>query len=334
MKKQDCKLSLIMIFLMIIIISFTSCIHEDIENCGITINFDYSYNIRQTNNFGPEVEKAGVWIFDKNGVFVSQYEEEGDHIQNDYVMRIPLLSPGEYTLVGWARGRTRNSELANFRFPLLTPGSSVIDDLNPRLQRENDVCNTELNSLLNGVYHLDLRNNESVHCTINMLKCINKLRIILKPYRDEKQLDVENFGFRVEGGSGWLNYRAERYQDDAVIYIPYYTENLHDSQMNRPEEQEDGNGAFAELNTSRIFNGTDPRLRISSKLTGKELLDLDLTRLLTQQAIGEHNDLWDNQEYLDRQDVFTITFFVDDETFMLGRILVNGWVVSMKDIEL
>lgn len=92
----------------------------------------------------------------------------------------------------------------------------------------------------------------------------------------------------------------------------------------------------AELNTSRLMTDAEPRLIISDAETGEEVMNLNLTWFLSLQAIGEHRAEWSDQEYLDRQDEYALTFFidVDNNTWMKSHIVVNGWVVSLEEIEL
>ena len=65
-------------------------------------------------------------------------------------------------------------------------------------------------------------------------------------------------------------------------------------------------------------------------------MNLNLAWFLSLQAIGEHRAEWSDQEYLDRQDEFAMTFFIDADqgTWMQTHFVVNGWVLSLEDVEL
>ena len=99
-------------------------------------------------------------------------------------------------------------------------------------------------------------------------------------------------------------------------------------------EGEINHAGVADLNTSRRMYDQKPRLRILNNDTGSTLLDINLTWLLSLQAIGEHRSEWSDQEYLDRQDEFAMTFFVDGDTFLANRIIVNDWVLSLENVDL
>ena len=75
----------------------------------------------------------------------------------------------------------------------------------------------------------------------------------------------------------------------------------------------------ADFNTSRILDGSNARLVVRNASSGREILNINLP--------------WTNQEYLDRQDEYSMTFFIDGATWMETKIVVNGWVLSLQDID-
>lgn len=314
---------------------FSSCIKDDLENCGLEVQFRYTYNMKNANGFASEVQHVRVWVFDAGGKFISQHWEEGDHLLNDFKLHIPSLPTGEYTLVAWAHSLKEKDEYADFEFPDLKPGATI-DDLTARLKRKNNTCQNQLNSLLNGTLKTTVTTGSQT-LTVDMMKCTNTIRIILMPYRAGQKLNDQDYEFIIEGKNGWLSYDASQYKEDPLTYRPYYKETL-DADQTKTLTTKDGEGidnaVVAELNTSRMLYDTNPRLIIKRKNTPKEVMNINLTWFLSLQAIGEHKSEWDNQEYLDRQDEYAMTFFVDEGTWMQTRILVNGWVLSLEDIGL
>ncbi len=205
-------------------------------------------------------------------------------------------------------------------------------DLSARIRRTENRVNHKLNSLLNGVLQAEV-SGANRHLTIEMMKCTNALRVILMPARAGKTLVSEEYDIHIEGRNGWLSYDASTYQADPVIYYPY------DQKLEKREAGNDGgseidNAVVADINTSRILYGSNPRLVIKNTSLDKDVLNIDLAWFLTLQAIGEHKGEWSNQEYLDRQDEYAMTFFIDNSTWMTTRVIVNGWVLSLEDTEL
>lgn len=319
----------------LITLLLSSCIKDDQDECGLDIQFRYTYNIQNANSFGQNASWVRVWIFDTGGKFVSQHWEEGDHILNDFKLHIPALATGDYTFVAWAHNTKEKGEYANFEFPDLKPGDTI-ENLTARLKRSDNTCNNRLNSLLNGTLKATVTGSTQT-LTVDMMKCTNTIRIILMPYRAGQKLNDQDYEFIIEGKNGWLSYNASQYKEDLLTYRPYYKETL-DADRTKGLATKAGEGidnaVVAELNTSRMLYDTNPRLIIRHKDTQREVMNINLTWFLSLQAIGEHKSEWDNQEYLDRQDEYAMTFFVDGQTWMQTRILVNGWVLSLEDIGL
>jgi hypothetical protein len=80
----------------------------------------------------------------------------------------------------------------------------------------------------------------------------------------------------------------------------------------------------------------DKRIIITDKRTGKVIFNHSLPWFLA--LCGERTDKgWQDQEYLDRQDHYTLVFYVPSpgsDYHMDARIKVNGWVLNLRDIEL
>lgn len=339
-RKAGIRLGLLCTFALL---TATSCIKEDRDGCtteepipveesSVTLQFRYTYNVTGGDAFGREADRVQVWIFDENGIFLSQRQEEGAHIDNGFTMDMSELQPGSYTFVAWAQETDSKEDLANFTFPSLTEGASTLTDLHARLNREENICRTELNGLLCGTTEAEVTGGEDIF-TVDMMKCTNKLRIVLMPYRAGQHLYAEDYHFVIDGHNGWLDYKGDTYQEDPLAYEPYLQE-LSEASDDEVEEGEINHAVIAELNTSRMMYDQNPRLRILNNDTGETLLDLNLTWFLSLQAIGEHRSEWSDQEYLDRQDEFAMTFFVDGDTFLMNRIIVNDWVLSLENVDL
>ena len=95
----------------------------------------------------------------------------------------------------------------------------------------------------------------------------------------------------------------------------------------------------ARLNTLRIMKGDQTTLTIKHVPSGQEILRLPLTQYLLLSKIHSHTgDEMGDQEYLDRQDSYTLLFFIQSSDMgipkICPRIMVNGWTVRLNDSEL
>lgn len=313
------------------IVALTSCVYDDQSDCTLDLTFRYVYNMQNADGFAHEVDKADVYVFDETDHLVGQYSAEVKEGQ-DCTMQLPLPVQGKYTFVAWAYSADEKDELANFEIPAAEE-CIMLDDLTARLRRMANRADHKLNSLLNGTLEAEV-SGLNRHLTIDMMKCTNALRVILMPSRAGQTLASEDFDIHIEGRNGWLAYDASTYQEDTVNYYPYYQKLEQKGSETSAETDEIDNAVVADLNTSRIIYGSNPRLVIRNNKAGRKILDIDLAWFLSLQAIGEHRGEWGNQEYLDRQDEYAMTFFIDGDIWMRTRIIVNGWVLSLEETEL
>lgn len=306
--------------------ALSSCVYDDQSDCTLDLNFRYVYNMQNTDGFAHEVDEVEVYVFNEAGRPVGRYSA-GVQEGQDCTVRLPLPTPGKYTFVAWAYGLDEQDELAGFEIPA---SADAPEDLTARLRRTDGRADHKLNSLLNGTLEAEVSGADR-HLTIDMMKCTNALRVILMPAKAGQSLSSEDFDIHIEGRNGWLAYDASTWQEDPVTYYPYYQKSeLKDG----AESGEIDNAVVADLNTSRIIYGSNPRLVIRNTEFDREILNIDLAWFLTLQAIGEHKGEWGNQEYLDRQDEYAMTFFIDCNTWMKAHVVVNGWVLSLEDTEL
>ncbi len=307
--------------------SLNSCVYDDRSDCTLDLKFRYVYNMQEADGFAHEADEVDVYVFDGSGSFVGKYASEVEEGQ-DCVMSLPLPSPGRYTFVAWANASEEKDEEAYFEMPSAAECTSP-QDLSARIRRSGNRADHKLNSLLNGVLEAEV-SGANRHLTIDMMKCTNALRVILMPTRAGQTLVSDDYDIYIQGNNGWLAYDASTYREDPVFYYPYY-QKLERKESPVSVDSEIDNAVVADLNTSRIIYGSNPRLVIRSKTYDREILNIDLAWFLSLQAIGEHKGEWGNQEYLDRQDEYALTFFIDGNTVVKTHIIVNDWVLSLED---
>lgn len=87
------------------------------------------------------------------------------------------------------------------------------------------------------------------------------------------------------------------------------------------------------------MKGDQTTLSIKHIPSGQEILRLPLTQYLLLSKIYSYTgDEMDDQEYLDRQDSYTLLFFIQSSDMgipkICPKIMVNGWTVRLNDSEL
>ncbi|MGV8093198.1 MAG: FimB/Mfa2 family fimbrial subunit [Mangrovibacterium sp.] len=319
------------------ILPLSSCIKDNLDDCGIDVRFDYSYNMLSSNSFGVQADRVSLYVFDEPGTLVLQQTSRGDALSNDYRLHIEALKAGKYRFVAWSQGSGVEGDAADFDVPVMTVGSSSLGDLTYSLKRTDGVQQHELNTFLVGTVEAEIESSEATRLvTVNLKKVTRKIRVILLPYTGGSQLDVSDYDFKIvdEVGSGCINYDYSVLPDEAITYWPYYAANV---QPNAPETLSPGEvdrAAVVELNTSRLIESHNPRLVISGKTSGEEIVRLNLPWFLSLTEMESHRQGWNLQEYLDRQDKFALTFFLNQGSWMQGTIIINGWVINNLEIEI
>ena len=342
------KSLLLVLFAWSMALAMSSCIYDDLSKCGLTVRFAHTYNMKEADAFAEEADWVKLWVFDAQQKLVTVIEQSGGFGNGAVDMPVSQLPAGDYTFVAWAGSsasanaradasgvnqKRANLEHADFDFPTLKVGDDI-EMLTARLQRDAQGVNaSKIHALLNGVVKASITGVKQ-QVVLDMKKCTNTLRVVLMPTSSQEKLKVDDFEFYIEGKNGWLAYDAEPYQKDELVYRPYYQELSEDKAEGPQGEAVVDQAIVAQLNTSRIMANSNPRLVIRNRQSQREVLNINLAWFLSLQAIGEHRAEWSDQEYLDRQDEFAITFFTNGSTWMQTHIIVNGWVLSLQDIEL
>lgn len=316
----------------------SSCINDDQDDCGLNLTFRYVYNVKSADAFGTEVKSIAVYAFDKDGKFVERYDRSADKLPTGYTMNIRGLRAGKYTFVCLARSVQAADAKKDFAFAELTPGQSTIDDLKEKLPLDaNGETNQDFASLYVGKTDVDVENGP---CSgrIDLMKCTNRVRVIIMPPKPgDTSFTAENFSMRVDGASAWLNHDGSRNGDVAVTYRPFnQVVDVADGAVTGGEAID--RAVVADFKLSRLFDGSKPTLTINDLRNGNEVFKIDLAWLFTLQGMGIKFDDWaadwSDQEYLDRQDFYTLTVFVNGDWIFEDKVVVNGWVLNLIDTDL
>lgn len=342
--------------------SLSSCIKEDWDDCPVrpeykqkvSLKFEYTYNIKDADAFAAEVKNLNVYVFDENGKYFDTYVESSNQFDTGHSMDISDLREGKYSFVCLARDRTLTSRAdgedeMEFSFSSLTPGVSTIDDLTEKMG--NEVNNKNFAALYTAQSDLvEIKDNEeTVVNTLSLMKCTKNYRIVLLPYDNNQAGFIpENFDVRINGSAGWLDHEGNKVKNEAITYLPYNQKLVTNGGEETEVEGKPIDKALVyDLSSSRMFERKDDsskdyanqdqefddkRIVITDKRSGKVIFDHSLPWFLA--LCGERSDKgWDDQEYLDRQDHYTLTFYVPDgrDYNLDAKFKVNGWVINLQD---
>lgn len=279
-------------------------IHDDsLEPCEYRLRFVYDYNMKFADAFGHEVTRAALFICDDKGNFIRRQDIQGPELKaNDIVMD---LDPGTYQVLTWA-----GLDDGSYQWPTdLTPGSSTIEEIRVKTLREADATQpNELTPLWHALDTLVVTGDRHEEKEISLAKNTNKLRVVLQD-TDGNCMNAADFTFEIRADNGYMDYDNSLLPDPVISYRPYYKANVNvakgDSLMGRPAMQ---TVAVAEMNTMRLMDRMNYRLIVRHKGWEKSVLNVNLCEYLLLTKMEGHDI--SAQEYLDRQDEYSIIFFL------------------------
>lgn len=329
---------------MALLFSLTACdsvIYDDEGDCTVTyrLKFRYDWNMKFADAFPHEVKSVSVYAFDKTGTLVWQKTDKGDALaQEGYSMELDL-EPGDYDLIAWCGLDNDGTHGESFTVPQMTVGTSTKADLTCKMNRKYaDNGTAYVDEDLYGLYHgtLSVSLPESIEggdyiYTLPLMKDTNHLRVILQHLSGE-DVDVSKFTFTLEDENGYMNYDNSLLADENIIYRTWNTE----SGQAGVDVDKDGKTitsvkvAIADLTTARLIEGRKMFLTIRNN-KGEMVVHvpfIDYALLIK----GYYNSGMSDQEFLDRQDEWSMTFFLDENDYWLNTsIYINSWRVVLNN---
>lgn len=365
------KLSKYIAALAIMIPTLSSCdsaMYEGLDPCEVhhNINFVWDHNLLWADAFPNNVESVAVYAFNaETDVLVWQFAERGEALkQNGYSVSLDELPVGNYKVVAWCGLDNNSVSDETFIVPTLREGTSTLEDMYCRMEREIDRSDgthhssQELFDLWHGQNYnvvildpTDPANRGDHNFTVNLKKNTNRVRIILQQL-NAIDVDPNNFYYQIEEANGLMHHDNELMDDDMIYYHDHHryqgtagVEKPEDyplsgstrSWTDLPEQvildetraQTSVKVAVADLTMSRLK--ADRKSYLTIRNANKDLIaKVPLTEyaLLVKDNYGRKMT---DQEYLDRQDSYSLTFFLDRQNqWMNTSIIINSWRVVIN----
>lgn len=315
----------------VLTLGLVSCeyIHEDLKPCDHYLHFTYTHNMKFADAFQHELvcqeeaKTAELFIFDGDGKFLSSQSLPTETLQEN---RIRLnLDPGKYKLLAWA-----GLNDTDYTWTKPAAGESM-DEWLISVRQDKGVVARELSGLFQGTLELTIPSGGETDTEFPLVKNTNKIRLALIDANSGTGLQADDFTILATTHNGDLNAQNQPVADEAVLWKPYL------QQVETVADTEGGTAmqaVVAELNTMRLMESSQTSLQLSHKGEEAPFLQVDLTDFLLLTQMESH-DL-DAQEYLDRQDEYTIVVYLDivDGKAHCLEIIVNDWTIRLDDVNL
>ncbi len=346
-------------------------IYEAAEECTPTyrLSFRYDKNLKWADAFANEVKSVRVHAYDRAGNLVKVFADKGAHLANDgYALDLDLPA-GKYHLVAWCgtdndahlQGRSESFSLRHAEFPGFMGGAeaahetdniigSHVDGMSCSLNRKSDAehpafSDEHLYSLFHGSLDVDLPDTDDgavYSYTVSLTKNTNHIRVVLNHLSDN--VDVNDFIFHIEDSNGLMDAQNNLLPDET---IRYRTWKLQNGVLNvGKEDVASGSratvtavtGAIADLTVGRMMADHSDRmkLRITTK-TGEHVATIPVIdcALMAKDYYQEaYNHQMSDQEFLDREDDYVLTLFLDENNKWSGTsIYIHSWRVVLQEYD-
>ena len=312
-------------------ISAVSCqkIFDYEGDCSVhcQLKFKYDMNMKFADAFANTVDYVTVYVYDINtGELLRTQTESGEVLANDgYTMELKDLDPGTYDVVAWCGDGLKDGHF------------EVAEDLTCKMDRENGgIVNKDVRQLYHakqrvtfedGVYGTQVE-------TINLTKNTNTVRVVLQ-HLSGIDVDPEAFRFEITDENGLMASDNTVLDDEVLTYRPWSVTAGSagvDATIYAKAAVTSVNVALAEFTVGRLVTENNPMLSIYNvKDNDKLVLSIPLKdyALLVK---GNYNKAMSDQEYLDRQDEYNLTFFLDEYgLWTTSRIIINSWHLVIQD---
>lgn len=328
----------LMLATLFVALSTSSCkegfIYEGEGDCGVyyNIEFKYDYNMKFADAFSKEVKSIALYVF-QNDTLVESLIENNEAAISAEGFSIPLeLEAGSYELLAWAGLHNEES------FDLLADvevGVTTKQQMQVMVNNAEGVVSNDLKPLFHGTMPLEVTSTPGNYTeTMSLVKDTNVVRIVLQQMSDGVVAD--KFRYEITADNGKLDWNNDVIDGNGLLYEPW-------SVSTGTAEVDPGYGtnsltrtdqvsvAVAEFTLNRMIDGRSPILTIWNIEDNEKVLSIPVAdyALLVK---GQYNAQMSNQEYLDRQDEYNMTFFLDEDgDWLSASIIVNSWRVVLNN---
>lgn len=325
-----------------------SWLYEEEGDCLVyyRLKFRYDRNLKWADAFANEVSSVHLYAFDKSGVLVWQQEEQIDPATaEDYSMLLNVPA-GDYRLLAWCGLRNDGEREESFSVPEAHVGETQMEQLQCMLNRRYDESGAyskeRLYRLFYGTLDVSLPTNDdggSYDYTMYLTKNTNHVRVILHHLSGE-DVDVNQFTFRIEDENGLMAHNNELMEDENIIYRPWKTQN-GEAGVGKEDTRTiiQVNGAIADLTVGRMMETHREKMFLTiTNQKGENVARIpviDYALLAKDYYEEEYNRSMTDQEFLDREDDYVMTFFLDkNNQWISSQILIHSWRVVLSNVDI
>lgn len=333
------KLLQVLTTCMLILCACDNAIYDYEGDCSVNykVKFRYDYNMKFADAFAHEVNSVTLYVLDEDNQIVWQCTEQGDILASENYSMSLNVTPGKYSLLAWCGTTDKGS----FSVPQTTNGEELTCMLNRQYDADGGAfVDKDLDRLFYGWLPLQqLPETEGTYTyTVPLVKNTNNIRVVLQHLSGEP-VDKDKFTFAIYDDNGKMDWDNSLLPDEQIAYYAWHTDageaGIDDVQLNKTiSTRSVFSAAIAEFTVARLVKEHNPRLVVTNNQTGKIVFSIPLIdyALLVK---GFYNRDMDDQEYLDREDTYSMVFFLDEgDRWVDTHIYINSWKVVLQNADL
>lgn len=319
----------------------TSCgaVYEDLDPCpkGADVTLVYDYNMLKSDVFKTAAHCPTLHVYDAEGNYVDSHAHG-----NNQTLSLDLPA-GRYHVIAYDGMDCAD---ASFVYGPELLGNHHYSKATTVL-KTNSRAGSESSAMLHDHYQAagditveeDSPSREGL--TLQMVKNTNNLRVVLQ-HVDGSDITASMFDFYVTADNAVMGHDNKVVkQGEDVTYRPWVTGEVASGMLivEQGKDPKQVQNAYAEISLGRIMADDSPVLHIDivdeNGGTNDPVLALNLVEYIEMIKSRAFADM-STQEYLDRQDQYSMVFLIDPTTHRwVGlQIKVNDWDVVLNDWDL
>lgn len=324
MLMSNLKTQIIVVLKQVIAILFVlltaSCtwVKDDPVVCpsGFWLNLHYTYNMLDVDAAPEYLKDVSVFVYDADGNYVTRIDvPQNDLAASNYSIQIEGLTEGDYQFVVWSGNADNHYAVSGDRMDM--------DAFRLSLAEPSAVSATQLPDLYYGCLSAVHYDNTYATHDVFMMKDNNQLSCLIVPMSQDVEIAPGDYTMKVVSDNGMMDATNSLVPGKTVTYAPF----VLDTVIVNDKDYGELHGLRFGITTLRLMEHTDCRLILEKTDSGEQVFNVSFP-----QYVGMIGTLYTKlgsplsvQEYLDRQDFFTVVFFLSADLDQLIQLQVNSW---------
>ena len=308
----------------ILLMSACTWVKDDVDSCpyGFWLNLHYTYNMLDVEAAPEYISEVAVYIYDADGNYVSRLDVPQSALKaNGHRVRVEGIPEGDYQFVVW-------SGIGNSQYAI-SGDRGTMNGFRLSLAGAESKASTRLPDLYYGSLPTVHYDEAYASHDVYMMKNTNQLACLVVPMTDDTTVSPEDYDMRIVSANGVMDVFNRPVSGQVVTYEPFERKAVTFDDA----EYGELHGISFNIMTLRLMEDKDCRLILEKKDTGETVFNISFP-----EYIGMIGALYLNngrqlsvQEYLDRQDFYTIVFFLSEDLNQLIQLQVNSWRLRAKN---